>query len=422
MEAGSQSSTRQPIDVIFNSAESDNGNVDFPNFTLDPPLDNIVGASVQWISAPFSYYVIDRTNNTFRLGYYILVDLTNEAANDIAHPLSLYNLNPDILYSIISPTFGSTVFQNILIPIKNGSGDITCLLKYASTPIYLTPGSYTPESLEKEINKQMQAAYDYNLIPQFFEPPTSATYDVFSSFSVQLNPNTSRLTISNPNIPTGFVYTDDASIKRHARAGFFLYLGSNESLCDILGFTSDLYISSLKNTGETQTANVDFSGVLTPFSPEEFDTYVAAISAPRPCNFIQTNKMNLHSNLATLMSVARTSKQNNDILTCIPIDTNYSQYILNVQTAEMKMLTRCVISNVQFYMTLGNRRRLFSNSGNVTDVYNASGDNRSEIVSPVVYFPDLDDLPFTTQPYIHFNGEPFMVCIRFYRDDGQMAQ
>lgn len=436
MEPGSQSSNRQPIDVIFNSAESDNGNVDFPNFTLDPPLDNIVGASVQWISAPFSYYVIDRTNNFFRLGFYILIDQTSVATTDLKNALYSYNLAPQQIWDLIDPRvkYGQTTFTlPDLTSISNET--ISCELRYTSATIYLTPGSYTPESLEAEINKQMVATFHYEKIISLFKLPEIADIDEFSSFSVQLNPNTSKLSITNPNVPTNFVYiTPVTNVKRHGRGGFFFTMLNNKSLGDILGFSSAasdsltdirkaLYISSLTNSGETQTTTVDNTGIVFPFDPIERDYYVAGINAQEPCNLIETNKLNLHSNLATLMSVARTSKENNDILTCIPIDTNYSQYILNVQTAEMKMLTRCVISNVQFYMTLG-QRRIYSNSGHETDFLNYDGDNTSEIISPTRYSVDeeIPALPFTTQPYIHFNGEPFMVCIRFYRDDGQMAQ
>lgn len=430
MEAGSQSSNRQPIDVIFNSAESDNGNVDFPNFTLDPPLDNIVGASVQWISAPFSYYVIDRTNNFFRLGFYYFYDRNSDALND-DNNLRGYNTAPEELFNIINPNADG--FSDFTLPKLDSDPPETflCRVVWDTCTIYLTPGSYTPETLEAEINRQATAAVHYQQIGQ---QNVFKTYFGFDQFSLQLNPNTSKLTISNLGIPTGFYYDFNLQGKRFARSGFMISMGTNKSLADILGMPysenenlsslrDTMFLSSMSNTGETQTASVDSTDIRDPFFDLEKDYYVASVTAQRPCNLIETNKLNVHSNLASLMSVARTSKQNNDILTCVPIDTNYSQYILNVQTAEMKMLTRCVISNVQFYMTLGGRR-LYSNSGHQVDFLNFDGDNTKEIPSPTRLTEpgDLPKLPFTTQPYIHFNGEPFMVCIRFYRDDGQMAQ
>jgi hypothetical protein len=73
-------------------------------------------------------------------------------------------------------------------------------------------------------------------------------------------------------------------------------------------------------------------------------------------------------------------------------------------------------------MTLG-ERRLYSYTGHETDYLNYDGDNTKEVVYPIsISGVDLPEAPYKTQPYLHFNGEPFMVCIRFYRDDGQMAQ
>lgn len=61
--------TFTPIDVIFDSSLLNyntpgiNGSTDFPTFTMNPGIKDVIGMCVLWTNVPFSYYVIDNTNN-----------------------------------------------------------------------------------------------------------------------------------------------------------------------------------------------------------------------------------------------------------------------------------------------------------------------------------------------------------------------
>lgn len=58
----------QSIDILFDSSNYKTGSKDYPVFNLShKQLDNIVGLQLLYTSIPFSYYVIDITNNTFTL-------------------------------------------------------------------------------------------------------------------------------------------------------------------------------------------------------------------------------------------------------------------------------------------------------------------------------------------------------------------
>lgn len=63
-----------PIDIVFDSSlvgtENATGTPDNPQFNLRPPLDDVVGVGLLYASVPFSYSVIDATNNKFKLGLY----------------------------------------------------------------------------------------------------------------------------------------------------------------------------------------------------------------------------------------------------------------------------------------------------------------------------------------------------------------
>lgn len=64
-------SALKPIDVVFDSAEVDTGRAvgttDNPRFTLLPAIERCVGLSVIYANVPFTYYVIDETNNKFNV-------------------------------------------------------------------------------------------------------------------------------------------------------------------------------------------------------------------------------------------------------------------------------------------------------------------------------------------------------------------
>jgi len=60
-----------PVDIVFDSiqvgTENVTGTTDNPQFNLRPSLEDVVGVSLLYASVPFTYYVIDTTNNQFRI-------------------------------------------------------------------------------------------------------------------------------------------------------------------------------------------------------------------------------------------------------------------------------------------------------------------------------------------------------------------
>lgn len=62
----------KPIDVVFDSGEVDTGRAsgtsDNPRFAMLPAIERCVGISLIYANIPFTYYVIDETNNQFKVG------------------------------------------------------------------------------------------------------------------------------------------------------------------------------------------------------------------------------------------------------------------------------------------------------------------------------------------------------------------
>lgn len=54
-----------PIDLVLSSSQG--GDKDRPTFIIDPPVENVVGYTVNYVIIPFSYYVVDDTNNKITL-------------------------------------------------------------------------------------------------------------------------------------------------------------------------------------------------------------------------------------------------------------------------------------------------------------------------------------------------------------------
>lgn len=83
----------RPVDVIFDSAlindqvPNISGTSDNPTFNVAPGIKDVVGFSMLWANVPFTYYVIDETNNQLglrdSLGTTYLLVLVNGTYNAI---------------------------------------------------------------------------------------------------------------------------------------------------------------------------------------------------------------------------------------------------------------------------------------------------------------------------------------------------
>lgn len=64
--AGSGGYALSTVDIVFDSSRRDSQTLDNPKFFIRN-IDNVVGISIAWVSIPFTFYMIDNTNNTFQL-------------------------------------------------------------------------------------------------------------------------------------------------------------------------------------------------------------------------------------------------------------------------------------------------------------------------------------------------------------------
>lgn len=55
------------LDSTYNAATNPNFSADWAQFYFQDPVKKIVGFSLMWVNVPFTYHVIDATNNTFTL-------------------------------------------------------------------------------------------------------------------------------------------------------------------------------------------------------------------------------------------------------------------------------------------------------------------------------------------------------------------
>lgn len=61
----------KPIDVVFDSSDSVRatfgGTPDNPQYIITPDLTDVVGMSLLWVNVPYTYNVVDDTNNKISL-------------------------------------------------------------------------------------------------------------------------------------------------------------------------------------------------------------------------------------------------------------------------------------------------------------------------------------------------------------------
>lgn len=393
----------QPVDIVFDSKSA--LNQDNPVFTLDPPLDNVVGMNVQWVSAPFSYYVIDSTNNEFEYLWEYIDD------------------NNSILYPQNSKIFNFVTGENPPTPANNLSIDIRAAsVKWTDadgyslnddktvsareycgySKAYLKPGTYTPEALTESLRQIAPTYFEYNTLGSELGYGNNLTANLNTglgnraSWGVHLDSSSSILTIYNANMPKWDDTAGDDGVKRAIHFAFRF----KSELADILGFPRDEWVIS--NYYDTYIGKDKVIGTS---EKGGRDRWVQVVHGARTANFLQNQRLNIHSNLASTFDGQRSLRDTTDIIKSVPIDSNYTSYIVNAANAEPYLITRSNIKDVYFYLTIGDRQLYATN-----------------FTMPPPDFPRYDQLSYSTQSFLHLNGQGFQVCIRFYRDDGVMLQ
>lgn len=120
IEAENESRPPRPVDMVFNSADHDQGSSsDAPRFQLAQPLSNVVGACVLWTMIPYSWYTIDRTCNTFEVTVSSVSKKEDDSWDDPAvgtQTLALFpgTYDPSSLATEVKRAFASVTLESNL--------------------------------------------------------------------------------------------------------------------------------------------------------------------------------------------------------------------------------------------------------------------------------------------------------------------
>ena len=374
----------RPVDVLFDSKQSDNGNYDAPEFLLDPAITDVVAYSVVWASVPFSFYTIDRMHNEFKLH---IVTNTNLQGFE-----------------------GITWFNHM--------DSITCRIN---------PGTYSPKTLSQELKRVLSTepitkCTHVTGVPMttLDQPGTSIKYPntvgqrhiAGSYFNVEVDAATNRLVIWN-TVLKPYAYPDNGI------QNFFWIEMTDPVLAQMLGMdltptiaevetqiiakyfepgSTSIYpdIVSVSDFGQLWSEGLIVTEDTVRGLPAEFNAQVAYWRGPRIVNLMGESRLNIHSSLAGESQAAvRMGNDRGDYVLQMPILSNYGSYIIYQPTlAEIPIKERKVMSRFNFYLTHGERR---------------------------LYAKDVqgfDDEDYTVENYLPLNGEGFQVSVRFYVDDG----
>lgn len=243
---------------------------------------------------------------------------------------------------------------------------------YVYSTCRITPGSYNPQSLANEMKRMFATE-----VTSF--PTVGAAIPHGGSMVVDVDNSNGRLIMYNNNYDTTAVGNEDFRIQV-----------DNEDLARILGFVRGVqYISVAEQLWR--------NGGLVTNSADATTNKVAHIRAPYIANLTYSSRLNLHGQFGgSSPGNSRTQDGNTDMFLTIPVLSNFSSFINYQNVGQPIMISRCSVSRISFYLTLGGRRFYAKNS--------------------LDYDTPSADLESTT--YLPLNGEGFQVCIRFLVDDG----
>lgn len=444
-----------PVDVCFNSETSLRG-YDEAEFVLDPPLRNVVGYSINQVGIPFTYYVVDHTNNHFRI-------------------IQRQTLKAQVGVVLSS---GTTIAYNLTLPadvtgpaeLANSDGWNTRTIDVEADVLfecYLEPGTYTPDTLKYEFKKAVNLAspskVSWGLVNATYNPqwninfnvtgasPSLVTYSITSlninvpkqeraltaytqtevlrydntdyllkfDYLVWLSPTVSWSNARVPYTATQLSFVEPTNFEFRVeepslRASFYHY--RNIATDAPIPFFMDFSEDGVFNTNGTMyellgfmvTPPTDFGtwGKFYASSPQlVYDNYGKRVMEGRVdipyLNGYDTIKLtgssmiNVHSNL-NFASNHRTESDQDDVIFRVPISGVYGSLMSMPGNAEMIPCSRDELTNVRFYLSLGHRKQY------------------------IAYDKASKNVTGKRVGYLPLNGWPFQIYLRLYCDDGKV--
>ncbi len=293
-----------PVDVVFDSALSNSTATqarDTPSFSLLPGIPNCVGMTVLYCQLPFSYYVSDTTNNTFKV------------------------------------QVGSDVYRVYLQP---GTYTTTSLVQMMQAILNIQYSSSTPElgGVQVVVNSGSALFSDlgsavYNLTPLVYDQSTKITFYVGA--------------VAYYSTPFRLDFTESTNCGE--LLGFSSVVaggGSFGGSADTAGLYSSSKANVYDNT-ETLIGNTNY------------------YEAPYTVNLSGPPYLYLHSTLASGLpyGAVRNATAKDDIIQDVVVNNNYQGVIQYSNPYPQRVqFTKTTITSASFYWTLGNRTS-FSNSG-----------------------------------------------------------
>ena len=411
-----------PVDLVFNSANSSNGDTDQPEFVVDPPLSNVTGMQLLWSNIPYTWYNIDRSNNkiTFRILNLSAATRTVTKASggfELDPPVQVNNnVNGSRLNYATKHTTGDSVNFKFY---PKASYETKAWAESQKEDIFIQPGTYSPESLSAAVKNalavsSLPGARGFKIIMDHsarFVIYNRALDRPYAWFGYQ-NDGTA---IANE---TAEQYNQRLVNLRSTSFKFSIQVDS-VSLANILGlepgveYMSSRYqyedngvvISPLYNQPAAFIKNGNNGQASDATELQGWNNYqsvpeVIAL-APKLMNLNQSTSMQLYSSLSSESDKLRDVRGYSGVVSTIPITsifTSIMQFVMPSQTVVFGQDKRS-FNNVKFWLKLTGRDVYVKNS---RDAY------QTDALQTVNYLP--------------LNGEAFQICVRFWVDDGVVPQ
>jgi hypothetical protein len=453
-----------PVDLVFNSANSSNGDRDAPQFYIDPPLVNVTGMQLLWSNIPYTWYNIDRTNNEIVFRTLVMTGISSSYASVNRKTRGGFELVPPST----STTFTGQAAQNTVFTTYRSSNSQTPYNTAPACPnprevqgsekyqfyaedsgqyangyqdgwnveqevvVRIQPGSYNPDTLSTAIrNALAQTSLKY-----------ARSYQVFMDGSARLviyNNGMTRDKLwytynSSDASAISVAYTENGVNKTRSEndeefqtrlttlrntQNKFSFIIPSESLANILGYEKDVeYMSSripfdrdssrtIQPTYSEPTAflkNTNGGKALDTLEVNLWANYQSlpevVALAPRLVNLNQSTSIQLYSSLSGESDKIRDVTGYSGVVATIPITSIFTSIMQFFQQGQP--------------IAFGSDKRVFNN---IKFWFKLAG--RSVYAKNSAHSYQSSDIQ--TVNYIPFNGQAFQICMRFWVDDGAMT-
>lgn len=342
----------RPVDITFDSSQTTD--YDNPRFIVSPPIENCLKYSVVECNIPFSFYIIDNTNNSFRM------------------------------YS----------FETV--------ANTTAVEYYADCKI--TPGTYTANQLGWEMRRAVNVTPSFRLSNNAARA-SSAAIPYAIGFQFQVDESNGRLLVWNAEHKTNYTAS---SVNQDVNFGIKV---DSEALAKILGvyagfkyrsIQSQLWlegaiVASINDSHEGEWAT---QGSKTPNA----NNVILFLRGDNVVNMLYSPSIMVMSDLDNgRYNRYSEGKKSDNLLIDVPIQTNFLNYIFYQPTSADIPYESQSITKVEFWLQHGDKQQYSHHArewdGVNTDFNSAAPAQRVE-------------------NYLSLNGQPWQITIRFWVDDG----